>query len=114
MPQRPGIGTDHHCPGAKISKLKGNCAGKDHYGYCTQHQIVCRQCGWQHLKIEPCVKCSNAADVSDGIVNYAIGLTWRYQMRYKEATAPKVQAAHDRVATLLAAKGKGPRRSKHR
>lgn len=57
-------GTQHHCPGPKIPKLKGNCTGEDHYGYCTEHKTRCRQCGWVHLKIERCMKCGQVRDVS--------------------------------------------------
>ena len=64
MPQPPGKGIEHHYPGPKISELKGNCAGKDHFGYCTSYQNLCQVCGYQHLKIERCPKCKEAAAVS--------------------------------------------------
>lgn len=84
MPQPPGVGTDHHCSGPKISKLKGNCAGKDVHGFCTKHQVLCEGCGHQHLKIEPCVRCKKATTV---------------RMRYHDGTA--------KANNLLIAQGEG-------
>lgn len=43
----------HHCPGAR----KGNCRRNNKLGFCTAHQILCRDHRQIHLKSEDCVDC---------------------------------------------------------
>lgn len=67
MPQPPGTGTTHHCPGKKISVYAkmGKCYVVN--GCCRKHQVVCQNplCeGWIHLNREPCIICEGRAEVS--------------------------------------------------
>ena len=67
MPQPPGTGTTHHCPGAKLGNYLKLGACKVRNGCCRTHQKQCRQplCkGWIHLNMEPCPKCVHRVEVS--------------------------------------------------
>ena len=64
------VGTQHHCPGEKISRyIKEGPCRKNNLNYCKTHQIRCPdpQCqkeNFAFLEYEPCVKCAQRAYVS--------------------------------------------------
>ena len=69
MPQPPGTGTTHHCPGAKVKVYvkMGPCAVVR--GCCRTHQLQCQEPlrkGWIYMNRDNCIKCEARAEVSIG------------------------------------------------
>ena len=64
-------GTQHHCPGAKISRYvkEDPCKQAKGNDYCITHQIKCphpdcQKKNWSHLKYEGCGDCRKREEVS--------------------------------------------------